>query len=120
MAWWLDQPLTSCSPPSPRLEQTGAPIVAMDFLKAEIAAQKRKAPSPDTNAEVSVSPRGAEASGSSSKYIRRGEEEAKRREEEQQERRQAAERQARIEQLKEQERQQGERAQSRVSAGACG
>lgn len=61
----------------------------MDFLKAEIAAKKRKAA-------------GQDGDGESSKFIRRGEEEKKR--EEEYRAREAEKKAARIEQMKAQER----------------
>jgi hypothetical protein len=62
----------------------------MDFLKAEIAAKKRKATGSDDNGESSI------------KFIRRGEEERKR--EEEYRTREAAKKGARIEKMKDEER----------------
>lgn len=70
---------------------------AMDFLKAEIAAKKRKVSPQDDE-------RSSEPSGSSQKYVRRGEEEERLREERSKKEAEDKEKKLRLEKLKQEER----------------
>lgn len=69
----------------------------MDFLKAEIAAKKRKVSPQDDE-------RSSEPSGSSQKYVRRGEEEERLREERSKKEAEDKEKKLRLEKLKQEER----------------
>lgn len=82
----------------------------MDFLKAQIASSKRKAPE-DGASEASTS-----SASPANKYIRRGELERQRELEEKRQRDARAKEKERLQQLKEEERRRKDR--SKVSRGA--